>query len=91
MIHARHPVATRHALSRTAALDPLLPFEIGSANGRQALETGLRLKALVVPEVDLDFHPSCDCIATISANAPAVSDRWAGIIYRLSLRKTVPA
>ena len=30
-------------------LDPLLPFHIGPMNGREALESGLRLKASVAP------------------------------------------
>ena len=34
---------------RTSEFDPLLPFKIGPANGREAPESGLRLKASVAP------------------------------------------
>jgi hypothetical protein len=34
---------------RLAEIDPFLPFKIGSMNGREARESGLRLKASVAP------------------------------------------
>jgi hypothetical protein len=33
-------------------IDPLLPFKIGLVNGREARESGLRLKASVAPKAD---------------------------------------
>jgi hypothetical protein len=34
-------------------IDQLLPFQIGPVNGREAQESGLRLKASVVPTADV--------------------------------------
>jgi hypothetical protein len=32
-----------------SALDPLLPFKVGPMNGREARQSGLRLKAYIAP------------------------------------------
>jgi hypothetical protein len=49
------------AACRTGQIDPLLPFEIDPVNGREAPESGLRLKAApgaAVPETRRTPYPS---------------------------------
>jgi hypothetical protein len=40
-------------VGRQVGVDPLLPFKIGPMNGREARESGLRLKAWVAPSAFL--------------------------------------